>query len=227
MDEKPDNLEDLIKISPPIWPGKRLEIQPGDLSLFAPMGMGFQGPFPIRPWDDPLSMLSGLPSGYYSYQSHTNHPFLGAPISEPTGGVIYFDEGPSESDVQVLLRLLRVYHHLKDYAVFVGHAVKPVEERYLTQIRIVSRFALANVFHAEAGEETESLLAQDLTVGELVWKFIQNQQQAWGTGMSRELRGIMGGDGDWAKESLCFGFMVENQYHGIYRIWSRAWLVTK
>ena len=36
-----------------------------------------------------------------------------------------------------------------------------------------------------------------------------------------------GGDGDWAKESLCFGLMVENGYQGVYRIWSRAWLVTK
>jgi hypothetical protein len=34
-------------------------------------------------------------------------------------------------------------------------------------------------------------------------------------------------DGDWAKESLCFGFMMENEYHGICRIWTRAWLVTK
>jgi hypothetical protein len=227
MSENIENLEDMVRISPPVWPGKKLEVQPGDLSLFAPMGMGFHGPFPIRPWDDTLSALSGLPSGYYGYYSHTNHPFLGAPISEPAGGVIYFDDGSSESDLQVLLRLLRVYDYLKEYAVFIGHAVKPVEERYLTQLRIVSRYALANVFRAEAGEESKSLLAQNLTIGELVWKFIGNQQQTWGTGMSLQLRGAMGGDGDWAKESLCFGFMVENQYHGIYRIWSRAWLVTK
>lgn len=36
-----------------------------------------------------------------------------------------------------------------------------------------------------------------------------------------------GGDGEWARESLAFGFLVENQYHSIYRIWTRAWLVTK
>jgi hypothetical protein len=34
-----------------------------------------------------------------------------------------------------------------------------------------------------------------------------------------------GGDGERAKESLAFGFMVENAYYGVYRIWSRAWLV--
>jgi hypothetical protein len=45
--------------------------------------------------------------------------------------------------------------------------------------------------------------------------------------MSAELSGTFGGDGDWAQESLCFGFMIENAYHGVYRMWSRAWLITK
>jgi hypothetical protein len=27
--------------------------------------------------------------------------------------------------------------------------------------------------------------------------------------------------------AVAFGFMVENEYQGVYRIWSRAWLVTK
>jgi hypothetical protein len=44
---------------------------------------------------------------------------------------------------------------------------------------------------------------------------------------SFRLSGTFGGDGYWAKESLCFGFLVENNYRGVYRIWSRAWLVTK
>ena len=37
----------------------------------------------------------------------------------------------------------------------------------------------------------------------------------------------MGGDGDMADEVLAFGFMVENSYYGIYRIWGRAWLIKK
>jgi hypothetical protein len=39
--------------------------------------------------------------------------------------------------------------------------------------------------------------------------------------------GTFGGDGDWAKERLCFGVMVENSSWMAYRIWSRAWLITK
>ena len=44
---------------------------------------------------------------------------------------------------------------------------------------------------------------------------------------SGKLRGTLGGDGDWAKESLAFGFFVENTYWSVYRLWSRPWLVTK
>jgi hypothetical protein len=58
-------------------------------------------------------------------------------------------------------------------------------------------------------------------------QFIAAERERWGTGMSSALRGTFGGDGDWAKESLCFGLMVENPYYGVYRVWSRAWLVTK
>ena len=45
-------------------------------------------------------------------------------------------------------------------------------------------------------------------------------------GQGDRLRGLFGGDGDFAREELAFGFMVENDYHHVYRIWSRAWLVT-
>ena len=41
------------------------------------------------------------------------------------------------------------------------------------------------------------------------------------------LAGMFGGDGDDSREKLSFGRMVENGYHHVYRIWSRAWLVTK
>jgi hypothetical protein len=56
--------------------------------------------------------------------------------------------------------------------------------------------------------------------------FINNR---WGTS-SFEDKGLykkFGGDGDMKREELAFGLIVENEYYGIYRIWSRAWLVTK
>lgn len=86
INKRMKNFEDLIRISPPIWPGKKLEVQPGDLSLFAPMGIGIEGPLLIRPWDDPLKVLSDPPSKYYGYHPGSNHPFHNAPTNESSGG---------------------------------------------------------------------------------------------------------------------------------------------
>jgi hypothetical protein len=217
-------IADLIQISPSIWPGKDLEAQPGEMNVFAPLGIGITGPFPLRPWDDPFS---SSPADYYGYQAQTFHPFIGAPISEACGGVIWFDGVPEKADVEAALRLMDVRAGSQRYAVFAAQAENPQEERYLVQLKIVNRFALRFMFGALTNEEYDSFPSQKLSVGELVWKFIEDQQQAWGMGYSWELAGAMGGDGDWAKETLAFGWMVENAYHGVYRLWSRAWLVTK
>jgi hypothetical protein len=71
------------------------------------------------------------------------------------------------------------------------------------------------------------LTTQRLNVSGLIDAFIEAQQKRWGSGMSSELRGTLNGDGDWAKERLAFGFMIENGSNGVYRLWSRPWLVTK
>lgn len=220
----PHPLEEIIHIAPAIWPGRALAPQPGDLTQFAPMGMGLGGPFPIRPWDDPFGPS---PSRFYGYQPSSMHPFLGAPTSEPTGGIVYFDDQPPPDDFETLLRFLRIQNLRNDYAVFMGHSSKPEEERYLTQIRLVAQDALTGMFGVELTNEMKDWVQQPFTIGELLWRFIELEQVRWGHGMSSELRGLFGGDGDWAKESLCFGFMVENNDRGVYRLWSRAWLVTK
>jgi hypothetical protein len=66
---------------------------------------------------------------------------------------------------------------------------------------------------------------QSLNILQAAASFTLKQREKW-KDRSR-LAGMAGGEGDWAKESLAFGFYVENTYWGIYRIWSRAWLVTK
>jgi hypothetical protein len=217
-------IANLVTLAPPVWPGRALRLQPGDLSQFAPMGFGFEGPFPIRPWDDPFGPSPGR---FYAFQPHGGDPFRAAPTEDPAGGTVYLDDDASAEDIATLLRLLRVRRDLKDYAAFLAEAENPPEERFLVQLRIVTRFALAGIFHAEIEGEATPLSTQRLTIGELVWAFLEDQREVWGPGMSPQLRGTAGGDGDWAKEALAFGFMVENATYGVYRIWSRAWLVTK
>ncbi len=220
----PHPLEALVKIAPAVWPGRTVPVQPGDLTRFAPMGMGLAGPFPVRPWDDPFG---DSPGRYYGYQAPSGHPFLNAPLSAPNAGTIYFDDNVPRADFEAALRVMGVGPAEKFYAVFLAHSEKPQEERYLTQIRIVQAAALGSMFNVDFAPEMKEWIEQPFTVTDLSWRFIEMEKAVWGSGMSRELRGTFGGDGDWAKESLCFGFMVENIDHGIYRLWSRAWLVTK
>jgi hypothetical protein len=215
-------IEKSVRISPAEWPGKPLRIQPGNLELFAPGGLGLSGPFPFRPWDDPFGPS---PQRFYGLQARTGHPLQDAPVSDAAGGIIYFDGTPDHDDVKALLRLLEVRTGEKEYAAFLGEATDPPEQRFVTQLRLVSRMALISMYGALAGDET--FPAQELDLGGALWRFIECEQQRWGTGMGGALSGAMGGDGDWAKESLAFGFMVENSFQGVYRIWSRAWLVTK
>lgn len=215
-----------VNVYPSTWPeDKELDIYPGDLDRFAVPGVGISGPFPIRPWGDPLE---DDPSDYYGFQPITGHPIKDASRNEPSGGVVYFGGTPGRDDFTSLIKLLNVHTRIKGYAAFADYSRVPVEDNYLMQMRLVSKFALRYVFRAIDEEEYGSFPDQNIDIGDALWNFIEDQQDRWGTHMgSRELYGVMGGDGDYAKEELAFGFMVENEYNSIYRIWSRAWLVTK
>lgn len=219
-----EDLASLVRMGPEVWPGAELDVQPSDLSQFAPAGMGLGSPLLMMPWDTFDSACEH--SSYYDVDLPAADPIKSAPAAEPASGVIYF-EPPSQHDFQTLLRLLQVRQQLHEYAVFVEHSANTREDRYLTQLRIISTSALANVFRAHIGDVDPAYLNQPLSIGELLWKFIHQQQTAWGTDYSAELAGTLGGDGDWAREKLAFGLMVENAYHCVYRIWSRPWLVTK
>jgi hypothetical protein len=116
----------------------------------------------------------------------------------------------------------------KDYAVFAAGAEDPVAERYLDQVRIISKPALGHFF--EAGKDAEALADQPITLGAYIENFIAEQRAKWNDPRytySQQLAGTLGGDADWAKESLAFGFLVENTTWSVYRLWSRPWLVTK
>jgi hypothetical protein len=202
------------RVSPPLWPDRELEVQPGDLSKFAPHG-----------------------NGVYGFQGREGaNLFTSAPRQEPNGGVIYFANDISKDDFDAMMRIFGVHRphrqrQSKDYAIFAEASGQPGKDGYLTQMRIVSKFGLRFMYRAldEAGYET--FPDQDMTMVEALWAFIMAEKKRWGTSFMDDekngLGGLFGGDGDFAREELSFGFMVENDYNHIYRIWSRAWLVTK
>jgi len=195
----PDNV---LEISP----RKGLRIQQADLSEFAPYGESF-----------------------YGYQKNTFEPIKGAPSNEGTGGHIYFQNNIEKNDFEGFLRMMNVRVTNKDFAAFIQESSNPMKDKYLTQMRIVPKFALRWALNTINDEEYNSFKDQDLNIGEALWEFMNVEKERYGTNFwdSPKLAGIMGGDGHFGREELSFGFMVENGYYNISRIWSRAWIVTK
>jgi hypothetical protein len=64
---------------------------------------------------------------------------------------------------------------------------EPAEERYLTQVRIVRRVAMVALYDALSEAELRAFPQQKLTVGGLIGKFIETEQQRWGTTLSPQL----------------------------------------
>ena len=197
-------LEKVI-VSPAVWPGKDLQVQPGDLSKFAPSG-----------------------NGVYCYQRNSVEPIRGDPPQEEAVGLVYFGNGLKQKDFSGFLRMMGVRADDKDYAVFVQESSNPVEDRYFKQMRLMSKFGLRFMFGAIDNRGYDTFKKQELTTGEALWEFMASEKGRFGTSFGDpRIEGKMGGDGDYAREELGFGFMLENEYHQVYRIWSRAWLVTK
>jgi hypothetical protein len=214
-----------VEILGPDWPGRQLPLMPGDLTQFLPQGLALGTPAIVRPWDDPLKVLTG-PS-FYGVDPPESHPFRAAPTQEPSGGAIYFDDHLELGEIRAALEVMGAILQRNDYVVFAASANDPPNDRYLDQVRILPRAALAHFFGCG---EASALPDQPIPIGDFIAQFINDQRAKWNDpsyAFSGRLAGTLGGDGDWAKESLCFGFLVENTYWSVYRLWSRAWLVTK
>ncbi|MBU2101277.1 hypothetical protein KKH05_00955 [Patescibacteria group bacterium] len=206
------DLGDKVYVSPPIWHTNTLDIDPGDLTHFAPKG-----------------------NGVYGYQGRGDtHPLTEAPPQEACGGVIYFGVDITREDFDALMRITEVQDaHVvkprKNFGVFTAESDEPKVDGYVAQVRIVSDFGLRFLFGISEEDVRDNFPTQELSMPDVLWQFIEYERQRWGTTwmVDKGLGGMFGGDGNFAREELAFGFMVENDYHHVYRLWSRAWLVTK
>ena len=121
------------------------------------------------------------------------------------------------------MRLLRVDAAAADYAAFLARAADPLEERFLTQLRLIRVPALVGVYHALSPDETRLFPDQRLTIGELVPTFVAGERRHWS---ARPAPSPTADPGEpRLQQTLAFGFMVENAHYGVYRIWSRVWLL--
>ena len=211
---------------PSDWPGQALALMPGDGSRYIPQGLGLGAPMIMRPWDDPLKVLSG--PNYYGFDAPETDPIRAAPSNLAEGGVIYFDDGIADASLRTVLSVMGVQGKRRDFAAVKWDAKDTQHERFLTQLRIISKAALRELFGA--GAHTSPLADQAVTIEEAVLTFLEEERGRWNDPryvFSSRLTGTLGGDGDWAKEALAFGFLVENTYWAVYRVWSRPQLVTK
>ena len=217
----PIGIEDRVMICPADWPAGAA-VAPGDLTRFAPIGLAMSPPPVVMPWDN---ANDAMPRGeFYGAAARSGDPFQDAPINEAGGGIVYLSGTIDTATLRSMAALLHVFSEETRYAVYASESKRPGEDRYLAQIRIVRIAAMLPLFGAHPGAATH---AQALSIGELLAAFVQAQQQHWNAASSSALEGLLGGDGDTASEGLGFGFMVENGSNGVYRLWSRPWLVTK
>jgi hypothetical protein len=175
-----------------------------------------------------LSHFGRKDDGRYGLDQDGANPFELADGREPAGGVVFFGACTQE-DFVALLRLLDVRINVREYWLFHIESDAPEQDGYLEQARVVDRFGLRYLFHVLKSEGYEQFPKQPVTLSEILWAFICDQNLKWGNGegYSDALTDMFCEDGDDAKRQLSFGFMVENSYHKVYRIWSRAWLLTK
>lgn len=217
-----------IRTYPNQWPGpERPAVEPGDVKAFTPMGFAAGPPMILRPWDR-LEDLENQAS-YYAAQAHSFHPLHGAPTEEASGGCIYFDSDRDTDRMKSVFQAMgaALWSGDRNYAVFIAESETPRRDGFITHCKVLPFWALGHFYQVNPVHLSEPPQPQPMSVWGFLRGFIDCQQQRWGIGMSQSLHGCMGGDGDWAKEALCFGFMMENQTHQVLRIWSRAQLVTK
>jgi hypothetical protein len=203
-------IEQRIDIYSPHWPGRTLSVQPGDLRLFAPSGIA------------DLDLRAGARPAHDALGGRPGDPVRAAPLTEPAGGAVYIQGQPAAADLAGLMRLLRVDAAAADYAAFLARAVDPLEDRYLTQLRLIRVPALIGVYQALSPDETRLFPDQRLTIGELVPAFIADERQRWD---ARPIQPTAEPGEARVQRALAFGFLVENAHYGVYRIWSRVWLL--
>lgn len=186
----------------------------------------------------PYSVGGGYIGSVFAEQDALQQGAARVESGQARGDLVYFGESEYvEECFDSVLESLGVRSQDKVFAVvhvvFFEENEESLEEDggfpyvfYLEQLKLICGPA-AGRFHESVKRHC---VEQVLTIGEAMMDFYQYQKAKYNPGndlFPRELRGIIGGDGDYEREQLAFGILVENREEGVYRIWSRAALCTK
>lgn len=173
---------------------------------------------------------------------HTTKPVWGEVITDVTkkisiesssGGLIFFDDSDfSPVRLEKTLEILGMIHPrpVKEYSAYILHSTSPLKDGYLTQLRIVSAYALKYYYKADAKKQTK----QKVDIHSMIRGFIEHEKARYGyveleRGMlNPTLYEKIGASGDEeGMFGLGFGLLVENSYYQIYRVWSRPVFYSK
>lgn len=191
-----EGVEGALRVTPPLFTKNKTGVDPADLTKFAPHG-----------------------NGVYGYQEGMVNPLKTAPPQDSIGGCLHFGNSILREEFDALMSITSVCprrvrengRQSRDYSVLYRESDNPDRDGFLAQVRIVSKFALRFMFGSLAEADYESFPDQELSMSDALWGFMQNEKHKYGTSFGRaELSGKFGGDGDFAQEELCFGFLVEN-----------------
>ncbi len=158
--------------------------------------------------------------------SDPGDPLLSAPLTQVAGGTIYFSGG-SRPDMGAVFRVMDVLLDRRSYIAIGSHSKYPIHSRYLDELWILWSPSAKEIFGLEDAELPGD---QEMTIQEALEGFIDRQIDKWiepGRPYSGHLEGALGGDGEYAREALGFGFHVDGGSGCFYRIWSRPWVVLK
>lgn len=166
-----------------------------------------------------------------NYHDKYRNPMLAVPSTEGQGGTIYYENQIGRDTLAAAMRAMNMVDAPgapKKFVVYASESKKPGEEGYLRQLRFISHFAMEFLFRVIDRQKVQDLPTQELTLEEAVWLFVQEERNHWGTSFGApKLETLFGGDGHFAREELSFVLSVESSYYQVFRLWSRAWLVTK
>lgn len=169
-----------------------------------------------------LDFLAEEGDGIYRRPRHVFGPaatdvLLRVTIETVSLGLLYFERRHDTLEkLQAALDLLDVRND-DSYVVF-GARSNVLEDGFITQLRFVSDFALGGYFDEEIIEPQS--LEKPLGMRDAMLAFVELEMQRFGSeaDVCEHFGMEVPFDGMW---DIGFGFLVENSYYGIYRIWSR------
>lgn len=184
----------------------------------------------------PFSVVGGYMGQFLAEQDALKGSESAVQEGKTVGDLVYFGERVKEERFYSAVDALGVKGFEQTYAAifttFFEDAdlgvVNPIRDgvHYLEQVRIICPSAMHHFYDAFG----EACVEQSVSVAEALWNFYQSQISRYNPEKElypANLSGVIGGDGDYEREQLAFGMLVENREEGIYRIWSRAYLCTK